>query len=239
MSDQKNIITIYKGDDPRKLNLILKAFDREGINYYVSPPHAKGSSETPRFGISLFYYLYNQIVKGYSPVAGGFEIKVLQADETMAREVMISELDPIKKKSPENVKKMNPVVHFEMPYEDSKRIATFYSKAFGWQTQALGAEMGNYVLATTTESEAIGKTSNRPKMAGTINGGFYPKTNDMPAQFPSVVIAVEDIEQAMAKVEAAGGEVLGEPMEIPGVGTYVSFFDTEGNRVSMMQPLMK
>jgi hypothetical protein len=25
-------------------------------------------------------------------------------------------------------------------------------------------------------------------------------------------------------------------MEIPGVGLYVSFFDTEGNRVSMMQP---
>jgi hypothetical protein len=24
--------------------------------------------------------------------------------------------------------------------------------------------------------------------------------------------------------------------EIPGVGLYVSFFDTEGNRVSMLQP---
>jgi predicted enzyme related to lactoylglutathione lyase len=26
-------------------------------------------------------------------------------------------------------------------------------------------------------------------------------------------------------------------MEIPGFGMYVSFFDTEGNRVSMMEPL--
>jgi hypothetical protein len=34
----------------------------------------------------------------------------------------------------------------------------------------------------------------------------------------------------------AGGKVLGEPMEIPGIGLYVSFFDSEGNRVSMMQP---
>jgi predicted enzyme related to lactoylglutathione lyase len=34
-----------------------------------------------------------------------------------------------------------------------------------------------------------------------------------------------------------GGKVLGEPMEISGVGEYVSFFDTEGNRVSMLQPL--
>ena len=34
----------------------------------------------------------------------------------------------------------------------------------------------------------------------------------------------------------AGGKVLGEPMEIPGVSQYVAFFDTEGNRVSMLQP---
>ena len=40
----------------------------------------------------------------------------------------------------------------------------------------------------------------------------------------------------MNKATAAGGKVLGEPMEIPGYGQYVSFFDTEGNRVSMMQP---
>ena len=36
---------------------------------------------------------------------------------------------------------------------------------------------------------------------------------------------------------AVPGKVLGEPMEIPGVGQYVSFLDTEGNRVSMLQPL--
>ena len=41
----------------------------------------------------------------------------------------------------------------------------------------------------------------------------------------------------MKKVADAGGKVLGEPMEIPGVGQYVAFFDTEGNRVSMLQPL--
>ena len=72
--------------------------------------------------------------------------------------------------------------------------------------------------------------------AGAINGGFYTKTNDMPAQYPCVVIAVDDIREAMGKVTKAGGKVLGDPMEIPGVGQYVSFFDTEGNRVSMLQP---
>ena len=33
----------------------------------------------------------------------------------------------------------------------------------------------------------------------------------------------------MKSVTDAGGQVLGEPMEIPGIGQYVSFYDTEGN----------
>jgi uncharacterized protein len=40
----------------------------------------------------------------------------------------------------------------------------------------------------------------------------------------------------MQRVAKEGGTVLGEPMQIAGVGRYVSFFDTEGNRVSMLQP---
>jgi len=127
---------------------------------------------------------------------------------------------------------MNSVVHFEMPYSDPDRMAKFYESAFGWRTQRLGEEMGNYVLATTAESDAAGG----PKEPGRINGGFFPKKSDYPAQYPSVVIAVEDIGKAQKKVTAAGGKVLGEPMEIPGVGRYVSITDTEGNRVSLLQP---
>jgi len=129
-------------------------------------------------------------------------------------------------------KQMNPVVHFEMPYEDRGRMANFYKSVFGWQTRVLGEDMGNYVLATTTETDERG-----PKRAGAINGGFFPKKPDWPAQYPSVVIAVDDIKESIKKVADAGGEVLGEPMEISGVGQYVSFIDTEGNRVSMLQPI--
>ena len=128
--------------------------------------------------------------------------------------------------------KMNPVVHFEMPYDDRERMAKFYQTAFGWQTQMLGPEMGDYVLATTTESDERG-----PKKPGAINGGFFPKKPDWPAQYPSVVIAVDDIQAAMRQVTKAGGKVLGEPMAIPGVGQYVAFLDTEDNRLSMLQPL--
>jgi len=127
---------------------------------------------------------------------------------------------------------MNSVVHFEMPYDDKQRMAGFYETAFGWRTRMLGEEMGDYVLATTIESDANG----RPSRPGAINGGFFARKPDWPAQHPSLVIAVDDIEQSMSKVREAGGEVLGEPMQIPGIGRYVSFTDTEGNRVSMLQP---
>jgi len=106
---------------------------------------------------------------------------------------------------------MNPVVHFEMPAEDKERMSGFYTKAFGWQTKQLGPEMGEYVLVTTTEVD----DKMMPKKPGEINVGFFQKTDDKPAQYPSVVIQVDDIKESMKKVERAGGKVLGEPMEIP------------------------
>ena len=70
-----------------------------------------------------------------------------------------------------------------------------------------------------------------------IGGGFYQKTDDPVSNHPSVVISVDDINESIQKVKNSGGKVLGEPIPIPEVGTFVSFIDTEGNRVSMLQPL--
>ena len=62
---------------------------------------------------------------------------------------------------------MNPVVHFEMPYEDKERVAKFYTEAFGWGMQKLGNDMGDYVTASTTETDE----NRMVKAPGTINGG--------------------------------------------------------------------
>ena len=127
---------------------------------------------------------------------------------------------------------MDPVVHFEFPYDDRERIKRFYTQAFGWEMQQLGEEMGNYVLATTADKDA------RPDaQRGAINGGIFTRRPEMPDVHPSVVIGVEDIQSSMRAVRDAGGEVMGEPMQIPGVGHYVSFLDSERNRISMLQPL--
>ncbi len=137
----------------------------------------------------------------------------------------------------------NPVSHFEMGYFDRERMKKFYETAFDWKLQQMGPEMGNYVLAHTTETDEKGMI----KTPGAINGGFYQKTEDPNSQAPSVVITVPDIKAAMKAIEAGGGKILGamdesgkpsmDPMMIPGVGLWISFQDTEKNRVSLIQPV--
>ena len=137
---------------------------------------------------------------------------------------------------------MNPVVHFEMGYEDRQRMADFYTKVFGWKANQMGPEMGNYVVVHTGETDDNGMAL-KP---GYISGGFYQKTENPLSHAPSIVVAVTDIHKAMGDVVAGGGKILGamgengersmEPEMIPGIGLWISVMDTEGNRLSILQP---
>ena len=139
--------------------------------------------------------------------------------------------------------KPNPVVHFEMGYNDRARMIKFYETAFGWETKQMGPDMDNYVVAHTTTTDDNGMV----QTPGTINGGFYQKTDNPLSHPPSIVISVDDIQAAMKAVVAAGGKILGsmaddgshtdEPQMIPGVGLWISAMDTEDNRFSLLQPL--
>ena len=135
----------------------------------------------------------------------------------------------------------NPVVHFEMGYQDRARMVKFYETAFGWETVSMGPDMGNYVVAHTTATDDKGMV----QTPGAIHGGFYQKTDDPLSQEPSEVVSVDDIGEAMAAVVAAGGKILGgmdqngnhteEPQMIPDVGLWISAMDTKDNRFSILQ----
>lgn len=129
--------------------------------------------------------------------------------------------------------KPNPVVHFELPASDRERMKAFYTEAFGWKMNQLGPEMGDYVVVHTTETDE----NNMVKTPGAINGGLYQKhLVDPLGQYPTVVISVPNLEEAMERVRTSGGTIHGTPYDIPGVGRYVSIIDTEGNRVSILEP---
>jgi len=133
---------------------------------------------------------------------------------------------------------MNPVVHFEMPAKDNKRVADFYSKVFGWQMNQLGSEMGDYLLAGTTEVDE----NRMAKTPGAINGGFFKYQDKEGYNMPHLVISVDNLEESMKMVEEAGGRIIGGASgpgkidEIQGIGRYISFEDSEGNHVGMLQP---
>jgi len=127
--------------------------------------------------------------------------------------------------------KMNPVVHFEMPADDRARVRKFYSEAFGWRMEQMGEEMGNYLLATTSPIDEKGMHKNK----GVINGGFFQRQEE--ADKTHLVISVENLEEHMEVVKKAGGRIVGEVMDIPGVGKFVMFADTERNVVGMLEPL--
>lgn len=128
------------------------------------------------------------------------------------------------------MQKMNPVVHFEMPAQDRARAKKFYEGVFGWKMTQLGSTMGDYLLAGTSPVDE----NNMPLNKGAINGGFFQKGDY--GNVPHVVISVDNLAEHIKTVKSAGGEIQGEPMNIPGIGKFVMFKDTEGNRVGMLQP---
>ena len=127
---------------------------------------------------------------------------------------------------------MNRVVHFEIPADDLERAKKFYRENFGWTMNQLGPDMGNYVLVHTGPSDEQGM----PQDKAFINGGLMPR--DPTAQGPVLVIAVDDADATVEKVEKSGGRLVGEILDIPGVGRYARVRDTEGNVVGVIKPTM-
>jgi predicted enzyme related to lactoylglutathione lyase len=119
------------------------------------------------------------------------------------------------------------VVHFEIPTDDTERAHTFYKDVFGWQLQPMPEV--NYTLVTTGPSGDQGPTE-----SGYINGGMMPRAPES-AQHPVLVIDVEDIDAALAKVEEAGGKTVSGRIEVMGMGWAAYFTDPEGNLTGLWQ----
>jgi predicted enzyme related to lactoylglutathione lyase len=110
------------------------------------------------------------------------------------------------------------VVHFEIPIDDDERAVAFYAKALGWQLE----RWGPLEYWTTLPAEGDG-----------IGGALTKRSADSPSLV--FYVAVDDIDTALAAVEAAGGRRLTGRMPIPTVGWSALFEDTEGNRVGLFQ----
>jgi predicted enzyme related to lactoylglutathione lyase len=119
------------------------------------------------------------------------------------------------------------VVHFEIPFDDAERAREFYREAFGWELMELPDV--SYTLATTGPSGEVGPTE-----PGFINGGMQER-GQTPGGGPVLVVDVEDIDAALSKIEALGGQTLTPRTEVMGLGWSAYFRDAEGNVLGLWQ----
>ena len=128
---------------------------------------------------------------------------------------------------------MDKVVHFEIPVDDAARAKEFYRTTFDWELNDMDMGGGNtYTTVTTTP---IDEQSRLPTEPGAINGGLMRRTSDTPVSV--ITIGVDAIDDALKKIEAGGGSVVQPRTEIPDMGAFAYFKDTEGNVVGLWENL--
>lgn len=86
--------------------------------------------------------------------------------------------------------------YVELPVKDSAQSATFFERAFGWSMSAFGPSYA----ATTTGDVDIGLQADQAEASAA----------------PLPVIAVDDLEAALAAVIAAGGTITRPVFAFPG-----------------------
>ena len=99
----------------------------------------------------------------------------------------------------------------ELPVEEAERAKQFYADAFGWDT----VSFGQTYYSTTT---------------GDVDLGLQADPDEA-SKAPLAVIAVDDLEAAYGKVQAAGGTISKEIFSFPG-GRRFQFIDPSGNELA-------
>jgi predicted enzyme related to lactoylglutathione lyase len=121
------------------------------------------------------------------------------------------------------------VVHFEIPFDDGDRARKFYGETFGWQLTPM-TDMGYTMVMTGPSNPETG-----PADPGFINGGMFERSEQFPGKGPTVVIDVPSEDDALRKVEAAGGKTASEKMPVGEMGYAGYFTDTEGNLIGLWE----
>lgn len=126
---------------------------------------------------------------------------------------------------------MNKVVHFEIPAKDMNRAKKFYEEVFSWKINAFDKK---YFIANTVATD---EKTMRPKEPGAINGGIMEWMAEAPSTV--IVIAVDDLDAHLKKIEKAGGIVVMPKMKVEDMLWYARVKDTEGNIIGVMQAIRK
>ena len=111
------------------------------------------------------------------------------------------------------------IVHWELMGADGDKLAAFYEKLFGWQSEPVeGFDSYNMVAA---EATGIG---------GAIGSG-----NEHMPSYQAFYVEVEGVEAALDAATAHGGSVAVPRTVVPGMVVFGMFTDPAGNLVGVVE----
>jgi predicted enzyme related to lactoylglutathione lyase len=112
------------------------------------------------------------------------------------------------------------VIHFEVPVDDPERASKFYANAFDWDIGTWGRPESGYWVVETGPREEPG-----------IDGALTRRAS----MWAPIHVGVSSIDDALRRVEEAGGTIVTPKSAVPGVGYAAYCLDTEGNAIGVFQ----
>ncbi|HYN07734.1 MAG TPA: VOC family protein [Vicinamibacterales bacterium] len=134
----------------------------------------------------------------------------------------IYEPDPSIEQQPEGAPEVGEASWLELMTTDAPAAMKFYSELFGWQpseTMDMG-EMGKYYMFNRPHG-MIGGMMNKP-----------PQLAHVPPNW-QIYFLVPDINAAVERIKANGGQILNGPMEVPGGDWVLNGIDPQGAAFSV------
>lgn len=113
----------------------------------------------------------------------------------------------------------------ELMTNDINRAKQFYGQTLGWTFEPFPMPDGEYWIAKAAD--------------GSPTAGIMPMDPQDTESTPGWLsyVQVDNIERAVGAVQASGGNVLQEPMDIPNVGRIAVVEDPAGAVLGFLQPV--
>jgi predicted enzyme related to lactoylglutathione lyase len=120
---------------------------------------------------------------------------------------------------------MPTVYHFDIPVDDAIRAQQFYKNVFGWDMKKVTSQVEPNIELWMCETE----DENGRKG---IKGGMMKRD-----KLPTVTnyISVDSIDEYIAKINRSGGRVIVPRTEIPNLGFFAMFLDSENNLFGLFE----
>jgi uncharacterized protein len=120
---------------------------------------------------------------------------------------------------------MPTVYHFDIPVDDANRAQQFYKNVFGWNMMKVESRVEPKVDLWMCETED--EDDNKGITGGLMKRNILPTVTNY--------ILVNSIDEYISKINKSGGRVTVQKTEIPNLGFYAMFLDSENNLFGLFE----